>query len=283
MKRRLAPLNALLPRGGRLAILALLLAACVPYPGAPPRIEGRSDSITTGPFEPLDPGASELDSLHFSVRAYGPDAARQIAQTAEESYGRIMVDTNLYSFRPKGLYRVMVYATSDEYRKKTDQPAWSGGVSVGNAICTFHGPHLPGVLAHEMTHLIFYEYMGRSDQSLRWINEGLAVYQETIALATPRGARDPFVALRESLAKSPIPMEHMESFVPATEHEFQVNNWYAQAYGMVRFMIERGGRMGFSQFLAALKERRTLDDAFAAGFPAWRTAAVFYAEWRRSL
>ncbi|MBI5883781.1 MAG: hypothetical protein HZB91_11845 [Elusimicrobia bacterium] len=269
-------------RSFALAGLALLTAACVPYQGALPVYETRPAAITTGPFEPLDPGASELDSLHFSIRTYGSEPARRVAETAEESYNRIMVDTNLFSFRPRGLYRIVVYANSDEFRKKTEQPAWSGGVSVGNAIYTYHGPHLPGIIAHEMAHLIFFEYLGRSDPTLRWVNEGLAVYEESLALAGPQGARDPFVSLREKVRSQPITMENMARFVPLTEAEYEVNAWYAQAYAMVRFMIERGGRIGFSQFLSAVKEGRTLDEAVGQAFP-WRDLAGFYSEWQRAL
>ncbi|MBI4676017.1 MAG: hypothetical protein HY748_00355 [Elusimicrobia bacterium] len=262
---------------------AAWLAACVPFQGPMPSYESRPGAITTGPFEPLDPGASELDSLHFSVRAYGSEASRKAAESAEESYKRVMLDTNLYSFRPKGLYRIVVYATADEFRKKTEQPSWSGGVTVGNAIYTFHGPHLPGVIAHEMTHLVFHEYMGRADPALRWVNEGLAVHQEAMAVAGPQGTRDPFPLLRDKVRQSPLSMDHMIRFVPLTEAEYQVNAWYAQAYSMVRFMIERGGRIGFSQFLAAVKDGRTLDEAVGMGFPGgWRNLAGFEAEWQRS-
>jgi hypothetical protein len=247
-----------------------------------PVVESRPAIVTAGPFESLDPGASELDSLHFSIRTYGAEQARRVAETAEESYNRVMVDTNLYSFRPRGLYRIVVYASADEFRKKTEQPSWSGGVTVGNAIYTFHGPHLPGVIAHEMTHLVFHEYLGRSDQALRWVNEGMAVYQESLALAGPQGARNPFGALAERMRGQQISMEDMTRFVPLTEAEYEVSAWYAQAYSMVRFMLERGGRIGFSQFLAGVKEGRTVDEAMAAAFP-WRGQAVFYAEWQRSL
>ncbi|MBI5622755.1 MAG: hypothetical protein HY924_03145 [Elusimicrobia bacterium] len=263
-------------------VVAALLASCVAYEGPLPAYEKRPAIVTTGPFEPLDPGASELDSLHFSVRTYGSEAARKIAETAEESYHRIMVDTNLYSFRPKALYRIVVYATADEYRKKTEQPAWSGGVAVGNSIYTFHGPHLPGVIAHEMTHLIFHEFLGRSDQALRWVNEGLAVYQESLAAAGPQGARDPFASMRPQMQAQPLSMESMTRFVPLTEQEYQVNSWYGQAYSMVRFMLERGGRIGFSQFLGSVKAGKSLDEAVGQAFT-WRGLDGFYAEWKASL
>ena len=59
------------------AALAFALAACVPYPGEAPAVDNQP-ALSATPFPALDPGAASLDSLHFSVHAYGADTARQI-------------------------------------------------------------------------------------------------------------------------------------------------------------------------------------------------------------
>ncbi|MDD5656763.1 MAG: hypothetical protein PHF00_05855, partial [Elusimicrobia bacterium] len=168
---------------------SLLLAAaagfcgCVAIPGAmdEDRLAPRS-AITGEVFPALDAGSNEQQSLHFLVRAYGTGKAQQIADVAEACYQRIMMDTGLSSFKPLGgLYRVVVYADANEYLKKTGQPGWSSGLSIGNAIYTYEGGHIEGVPCHEMTHLIFYEFMGRSVPEQRWVNEGLAVFEESKA------------------------------------------------------------------------------------------------------
>jgi hypothetical protein len=232
----------------------------------------------------LDAGAYQLESLHFVVRAYGSQAAREVSQEAEEAYNRIMVDTNLFSFKPRGLYQIVVYATPEEYRRKTGQPSWSAGISVGNAIYGFLGPQLTRTIAHEMTHLIFYEYMGRVEVGHRWINEGLAVYEANKASGSSQGAADIFAALRGRLRQQPIPIDQLTQLIPATEREHSVNTWYAQSEAMVRYMIERGGKIGFAQFLEGLRERRNFDLAIASAFPGvWRSLAEFEQGWLRSL
>ena len=270
-------------------VLALLLSAfvaggCVPYTGELPDDRTRPIPLIDGVFPGLDPGAQESQSLHFLVKAYGLDTVRTVADTLEQHYNRVMTDTGLYSFRPRGLYTVVVYGTQDEYRKKTGQPEWSGGVAVGNAIYTFLSPRLDGVLSHEMTHLIWYEYMGgRLNQDHRWVNEGLAVFQENKAMGS-RGQGDMFAAVRGSLRTQPVPMDQMIRLVPATERAYDVSVWYAQAESMVRFMIERGGRIGFSKFLEALRYDKNFDQAVAEGFPGqWRTLAELDLDWKRSM
>ena len=272
-------------RSFSLAAAFVLCAACVPYPGElPDDGSGRSyGGIMEGVYPGLDAGAQENSSLHFKVKAYGADTVLGVSSTAEAAYLRIMTDTGLSSFMPRGLYQIVVYGTQDEYRKKTGQPDWSGGVAVGNAIYTFLSPRLEAVLSHEMTHLIWFEYMGHVNPDYRWINEGLAVYQENKAQGL-RGQGDLFSVLRGNLRSQPIAMEQMIHLVPATERAYEVSLWYAQSESMVRFMLERGGRIGFSQFLGALRYDKNLDQAVAEGFPgSWRTLAELEGDWKRSL
>lgn len=275
-----------MPTRAAIVLCVLLLGACVPYPGELPP-DGGGSSFTTiveGTYPGLDAGYNETQGLHFSVKAYGVDVVRSVADKAEEAYNRIMTDTGLYSFKPRGLYQIVVYGTQDEYRKKTGQPEWSAGVAVGNAIYTYASSRLDGVLSHEMTHLIWFEFMGgRLVQEHRWINEGLAVYEEAKAV-DPTGGSSLFASVRPTLRATPISMDQMTRLVPATERAYEVSLWYAQAEDMVRFMVQRGGRIGFSQFLMALRDGKDLGGAVAAGFPGqWRSLEDFDLQWRRSL
>ena len=191
-----------------------------------------------------------------------------------------MVDTNLSSFKPMGgLYKLVIYANTEEYRRKTSQPDWSGGVSVGNTIYSYEGSFLERTIAHEMTHLIFFEYMGRANENQRWINEGLAVYEESKANQPASGGVAPPLP-PWPFGWQPMTMESMITMVPASERERTVNAWYAQALSMVRFMIERGGRIGFAQFLSDLKQSLSFDKALADAFSGtWSSLSDFYTAW----
>ena len=57
-----------------------------------------------------------------------------------------------------------------------------------SASYTFDGPRMPRTMAHEITHLVFHEYMGASSR-LVWFNDGLAVYEELRAAPRRRPAR----------------------------------------------------------------------------------------------
>ncbi|MBI4057216.1 MAG: hypothetical protein HY399_06680 [Elusimicrobia bacterium] len=229
-----------------------------------------SQKITQTSFQDLDPGAYEEQSLHFKVKAYGAEKARAISRAVEEDYNRIMQDTGLYSFIPRGLYGITVYSNREEYLKKTGQAEWSGGVAVGNAIYSFESPYLNGTLAHEMTHLIFYEFMGNTSQNLRWLNEGLAMYEEYQA-GTSHSLSDNLV---------PIPFSQMVNLVPATERERLVGQWYHQVKEVVQFMVEQGGRLGFSIFLNQLRSGESFNQALSLGFPGlWSDIGALEKSW----
>jgi hypothetical protein len=259
-------------------ILALLsvvaLSGCVKLaPGQIPDTPDRH-AISQPGFPTLDPGAKNKETLHFNVHAYSSRLADSTAEMAEELYSRVMTDTGLYSFRPPGLYPIVVYATPAEFHRKTGLPRWSSGAAVGNAIYTYAGPHLKGVLAHEMTHLIFYEFMGRGHQHTRWLNEGLAVYEEQEA--APGQSPSTSVGL-------PIPFEQMVILTPLSEEQRQVNTWYSQVGSVVRFLMRNGGQVSFSQLLRGLRDGRSNDDALHLAYGGqFDSLAQLEAAWRKS-
>ena len=63
------------------------------------------------------------------MKAYGSDRAKVVSDLAEECYARIMRDTGLYSFLPRGVYPIVVYADHAEFLRKTGLPPWSAGAA----------------------------------------------------------------------------------------------------------------------------------------------------------
>lgn len=259
----------------------LLLTGCVPLP--PGSVPDERRPIVTNDFEPLGPGAKEQQSLHFEVRSYDAETARQVSRLAEDDYERIMRDTGLYSFLGGRPYPVTVYGDRSEYLAKTRMPEWSGGAAAGNTLVTYVGPQLESTLAHELTHVLFYEAFGARASDLRWLNEGLAVYEETQGRISEVDARA-LAGARARVVAMPMPFVQMFAFVPATEKERLVDAWYLQASDVVRFMVERGGRLGFSIFLRRLREGGGLDLALREGFPGqWADSVALEKAWLASL
>ncbi len=234
----------------------MFLSGCVDIaPGGHPEA---ADAMPYARVRGLDPGGKNLASLHFEVFAYDFETTRTISELCERRYNAIMTDTGLDAFRPRRLYRIMVYATREEFLRKTGLPPWSAGAAAGSSIYTYEGPHLEWVLPHEMTHLIFVEYMGTNAFSHKWLNEGLAVYEEQQAALMQAPSR---------YGSAPIPFSAMLTLVPLTEKDRKVSAWYHQVGSVVRFLIERSRGPGFHLFLRALRGGMSVDDALRAGYP----------------
>jgi len=274
MKKSILLLAALLP-----------LSACVSLPEDVLRQHLLEAPVPDqAPYGDLDPGSKSVETSRFLVRAYSNETAQAYATFCEDSYTRLMSDLGLYSFAPSSPYNIVVYAGKDEYLAKTKQPEWSGGVAYGNAIHVYENDAARGVIAHEIAHLVFKEFMGGTDFSqLTWLNEGIAVHAEKAAL--PASA-DLYAARVNSLVRpSPLSFTALASMPPgAGQSGSAVEKWYAQAGGLVTFMIRAGGNFNFYLFLRKLKEGLPADSAVGEAFAgSWRDMSDVDSAWRAGL
>jgi hypothetical protein len=135
-----------------------------------------------------------------------------------------------------------------------------------------------------MTHLIFNEFMGRPRPDLRWLNEGLAVYEQSKAASGTRVPADLFSWLHAQMRAQPLPLDQILGFVPLsekTDENQKVSLWYAQSESMTQFMLDRGGRLGFAQFLTALRDGKNPDDAISSAYGSlWSDLNGLYRAWQ---
>ena len=258
-------------RGGIvvLSALALALGGCVPLDEAALPKAAVSQALEA-PYTGLDPGYKTSESLHFIVKAYSSETAAHYGALCEENYQRIMRDLGIYSFVPSKPYNIVIYRDAPEFHLKTLQPDWSGGITRGNAILVYESNSSAGILAHEMTHLVFNEFMGLSAPvEVRWLNEGLAVYEQTRADYRARAFYDEKISRDISL--NPIPLSQLMNLVPQGQKDAVVERWYAEAGSLAAFMLRQGGSLSFSYFLGRIKDGSSLDAAVGASFGAlWK-------------
>ncbi|HNT97601.1 MAG TPA: peptidase MA family metallohydrolase [Elusimicrobiales bacterium] len=273
-------------RGLLLAVLAPpLLSGCVSLPEDVLRqhlIE--APEPVSAPYAGLDPGAKSVETARFLVRAYDTGTAQAYASFCEDSYTRLTGDLGLYSFAPAAPYNIVVYRDREEYLAKTKQPEWSGGVAYGNAIHVYENEAAKGVIAHEIAHLVFREFMDRTDISgLVWLNEGIAVHAEKAAL--PASADVYASRVTRLVRPAPLSFTALSSMPPGQAQTGEaVERWYAQAGSLVTFMIRAGGNFNFYLFLRKLKDGLPPDSAAGEAFAGtWGDMAAADAAWRASL
>jgi len=259
--------------------LLLLCCACVDVPTATGPDAAAARLPVESPYKGLDPGFKTEETAHFSLSAYTSSGASLYSSLCEENYTRIMQDLGLYSFVPARPYNVVVYRDAAEFHAKTGQPEWSGGAAYGNALLLYEGDGLRATLAHEMTHLVFNEFMGLGrTEGLRWLNEGVAVYEESRSSQLSSAYYAARVA--NSVAPNPIPFSQMVNLAPQNESQRNVDRWYAQVGSVAGFMVRQGGAFNFSSFLSRLRDGATVDAALAltyAGF--WKDLSDVEKAW----
>lgn len=94
-----------------------------------------------------------------------------------KDYFSVMQATNLFSFVPSTPYRIMAHKDREDYLKASSN-TWSAGFVSSNKIEVYISSQTLCVLAHEITHLILNEFIGRIIEHYLGISEGLARYQE---------------------------------------------------------------------------------------------------------
>jgi hypothetical protein len=270
------------------AALTFALTACVSLeqlpPGSTPGAGGTNVSNTVSSFPDLDPGGTQLTSLHFTLKGYTESEIRPISIMAESLYNKIGSDTGLYSFLASGSYNIIVYRDREEYLRKTRMPEWSRAAAVGGSIYLYPGTDLEPVLAHEMTHLIFNSYMGTDQaRTYRWINEGLAMYEELSKL--PEGERSSYMSRRSTqLRENRMGFSQMTFFVPATEERRLVDVWYQQVESVVSYLLSQGSALNFANMLNTLKTGGDIDRAISDNYPGkFRSLSELENSWKYTI
>ena len=211
-------------------------------------------------------------SSHFIVyyKEAPEDFIKHVIGNSENYYHRIASDLgfNRYNFwlwdeRAK----VYIYNNILDYQVATGQPFWSGGnASVKDKIISsFPYAHdfFETVLAHEMGHIIFREFVGFDNNAVPlWLDEGVASYQER----SKYSQADTLV--REAIGSGKfIPLEKLpqigEQFsMPADTAQL----FYTESFSAVDFLIKKFGKDKFVTFCQSLRDKKSMDRALASSY-----------------
>ncbi|MEW6557977.1 MAG: hypothetical protein AB1349_11615 [Elusimicrobiota bacterium] len=209
----------------------------------------------------LPESLNRIDTIHFTVYttlSVDEYSVKETAQFVEKIYNTIIADTELYNFNPYEKFTIYIYKDAQQYKELTKRPVWSGGFVLNRKIYTFEGQHLKYILSHEITHLIFNDFMnGKAEKISQWLNEGLAMYEETKTTGIKKPQFD---------RTKRIPIDEFLIFDLSNAEAEKVNLWYQQAESLVTFLIEKRAKLKFYNFLVKLKETENVNEALFWGY-----------------
>lgn len=248
-----------------------------------PRLEDRSRALLD---PPVPPGFIKTQTRHFNVYAEQYGASEQFLELIETLHANLMLDLSPFSpWAREERVSIFLFKSQETYRKVTGRPAWSGGASSvpRRKVYVYESEELPGILAHEMTHIYFDGFFLDGAADPLWLSEGMAtLVQVERGLAAPNW-------LRENLSR----LERGESFSIGTLVDVsstagwpddKVRLWYAQSYSVVRYLIRTQYRSSFYKFSAHLRAGRPAAEALyrAYGAPYTQLRALETA-WRHEI
>lgn len=234
---------------------------------------------------------SELRSDHFIISFHRDVDESYVSRTknlAEEYYKTITQEFNL--IRDKlwlwdNRARIFIAKDRDDYLRKYGCPKWSDACVnyVAKTIYTY--PNQQGfaaILAHELTHIIFREYVGGGRLPL-WLEEGVAVYIDSKYV----GSRAQFslsIVKKAIENKSYIPFPQL-NYVNVGSLNSQsrdyVNIFYAESFSIIDFLIRKGSRDNFYNFLYFLRNGNNVNDALAKSFSSIKNMEDLEKQWLR--
>ncbi len=261
--------------------------AVAPVAPAPrPRATHSREDRTAPADMPTPPGFVRSSSRHFLVFAEQYPASERFIELIESLHSNLMLD--LAPFTPwanNERTTIFLFKNQDTYRRVTGRPVWSGGASsVGKRkLYVYESEELPGIVAHELTHIYFDSFFLNGTTDPLWLSEGMAtLVQVERGLAAPNWLRENLERLEQG---DGFPIDKLTSVTSTVGWpDAKVRLWYAQSYSVVRFLIRTQYRSSFYKFSAHLRDGRPEPEALyrAYGAPYTRMVALEHA-WRYEL
>lgn len=222
---------------------------------------------------------------HFIVHHKGDESfAREVARTSDRAYTRIAEDlgyrrhSNFWMWDSR--VRIYIYPTEAEFQEIPGTREWALAFADYNAkeIHFYREQEdlLEGVLPHEITHLIFRDFVGTSDEIPVWMDEGVAQWEE------PR-RRDFAKKYVRQLLKSEkaYTIEELFSVRPGSLiDKKRVEAFYMQSVSVVDHLITGYGGSSFTEFCRLLRDGHAVPEALRKAYPKIGTLEELDARWR---
>lgn len=229
---------------------------------------------------------NEVKGEHFIVHHLGDDHfAKDVLRSAEKYYDDIGDDLGYTRYSDfwqwENRVKIFIYNTQEEFLKNTGRNNWSHGFADYDAkeiySYVWNEGFLEALLPHEITHLIFRDYVGFKGEIPLWLDEGVAQWEEPAKRAIVKQAMKSYLE-----DESVYPLEHLSTLdVRNVGIEFAVQLFYVQAMSVVDFLVNRYGADHFVTFCRELRDGKSLEEALAFSYPTQiRTLSQLEEQWK---
>lgn len=218
------------------------------------------------------PDWKELRGDHFIVYHVGKDGfAQEVLRKAEEYYRRIGTDlgyerrSNFWQWDNR--VKIYVYETQEDYIEETGRQSWSHGFAdYDNKIIysyEWKQGFLESLLPHEITHLIFRDFVGKQGEVPTWLDEGVAQWEEVEKRNSVREMMRFYLKDGKGYSLKGLTTVDIQN----VSNQLAVQIFYVQAASIVDFLVARYGSEQFIFFCRQLRDGKDIDEALRFAYP----------------
>lgn len=242
--------------------------------------------LATGDAGGVAENWQELKGDHFIIY-YGKDEsfAGDVLRKAEAYYQQVSGDLGYQRYNNFWQWdkrvKIFIYPSREGFLLGTGQPAWSHGVAdyLKKEIRSHEESEkfLEALLPHEITHLIFRDYVGFKGEIPLWLDEGVAQWEEPEKREAVRWMMKSIIQQKKEF---PIKL-FMEMDIRQTQDEGKVSIFYIQAASLVDFLVRKYGADDFIHFCRQLRDGKRLEEGLRFTYPTtMRTLEEMEKSWR---
>jgi hypothetical protein len=237
-------------------------------------------------FGPEKAPWKEIRGDHFIVFYFGEDSfAQEVLRKAEQYYKQICEDLG-YERRSSfwqwdKRVKIYIYKTKEDFLKNSGKAEWSEGYAnyTERTIVSYEWKEnfLEALLPHEITHLIFRDYVGFQGEVPIWLDEGVAQWEEPAKRNVVRSIMRSYLKSARGYALEDLTTVDVRniSAKPAVEI------FYVEAASIVDFLIAKYGSDSFIFFCRQLRDGKSIGAALPFAYPTqMRTVKEMEEKWK---
>ena len=253
----------------------------------------------------------ELKGTHFIVYFVGQeDFASDVLNAGEKCYTRITGELGYARYQNFWLWekrcKIYVYPDHESYVKATGSFEWAHGMAEYSTKTIYsyawREGFLESLLPHEITHLIFREFIGFKGEAPLWLDEGVAQWEEEAkrpqmkAMVKDLYAKNGLLTIEDMMKLDILRLSENEGVhvraaltkdgspgVVFLSSDNLVNTYYLQSVSMIGFLIEKYGGESFTVFCRELRDGASLEGALRSAYTSITTIEDFQKYWKEYL